>query len=215
MIKFDNIFYQKSDNTINMVKSFGGNKTKRKGRKNFRTKTFSLDDLKASRDENQEYGYVTEKYGDGRYLIMCYDKVSRKAKVRGALRQKCRLDKGGLVLISTREFQDTHSDILYVYTDDDKEKLVNAKVICESFTKTGKLANEEDDFQQEEEDKTYMPDIKSYGSDVDVWDDDEEEGHMNSYAEQEGVNIKTKSKKDTAPNLEELCNDLELDIDDI
>ena len=196
-----------------MVKSSGGNKTKRKGRKNFRTKTYSLDDLKASRDDNQEYGYVTEKYGDGRYLVMCYDKVSRKAKVRGALRQKCRLEKGGLVLISTREFQDTHSDILYVYTDDDKEKLVNAKVICEAFTKTGKLSNEEEDFQ-EEEDESYMPDIKSYGSDVDVWDDDDEEPNIESYAQQQGVDI-NKPKKNKTANLQELCNDLELDIDDI
>ena len=195
-----------------MVKSFGGNKTKRKGRKNFRTKTYSLDDLKASRDDNQEYGYVTDKYGDGRYLVMCYDKVSRKAKVRGALRQKCRLEKGGLVLISTREFQDTHSDILYVYTDDDKEKLVNAKVICEAFTKTGKLSNEEEDFQEEEDD-SYMPDIKSYGSDVDVWDDDEE-SNINSHSEKSNVDI-NKPKKDKTADLQELCNDLELDIDDI
>jgi len=196
-----------------MVKSFGGNKTKRKGRKNFRTKTYSLDDLKASRDDNQEYGYVTDKYGDGRYLVMCYDKVSRKAKVRGALRQKCRLEKGGLVLISTREFQDTHSDILYVYTDDDKEKLVNAKVICEAFTKTGKLSNEEEDFQEEEDD-SYMPDIKSYGSDVDVWDDDEEEPNTKSYDQQQRVDT-NKPKKDKTADLQELCNDLELDIDDI
>ena len=195
-----------------MVKSFGGNKTKRKGRKNFRTKTYSLDDLKASRDDNQEYGYVTDKYGDGRYLVMCYDKVSRKAKVRGALRQKCRLEKGGLVLISTREFQDTHSDILYVYTDDDKEKLVNAKVICEAFTKTGKLSNEEEDFQEEEDD-SYMPDIKYYGSDVDVWDDDEE-SNINSHSEKSNVDI-NKPKKDKTADLQELCNDLELDIDDI
>ena len=196
-----------------MVKSFGGNKTKRKGRKNFRTKTYSLDDLKASRDDNQEYGYVTEKYGDGRYLVMCYDKVSRKAKVRGALRQKCRLEKGGLVLISTREFQDTHSDILYVYTDDDKEKLVNAKVICEAFTKTGKLSNEEEDFQEEEDD-SYMPDIKSYGSDVDVWEDDQAEPDMSSHSEKSNVD-KNKSKKEESADLQELCNDLELDIDDI
>ena len=196
-----------------MVLNKGGNKTKRKGRKNFRTKTYSLDDLKASRDDNQEYGYVTEKYGDGRYLVMCYDKVSRKAKVRGALRQKCRLEKGGLVLISTREFQDTHSDILYVYTDDDKEKLVNAKVICEAFTKTGKLSNEEEDFQEEEDD-SYMPDIKSYGSDVDVWDDDEEEPKINSHSEKSNVDT-NKPKKDKTTDLQELCNDLELDIDDI
>ena len=53
MIKFDNIFHQIIHNIFKMVKSSGGNKTKRKGRKNFRTKTYSLDDLKASRDDNQ------------------------------------------------------------------------------------------------------------------------------------------------------------------
>lgn len=191
-----------------MVKSFGGNKTKRKGRKNFRTKTFSLDDLKASREDNQEYGYVTEKYGDGRYLVMCYDKVSRKAKVRGAIKQKCRLDKGGLVLISTRSFQDTHSDILYVYTDDDKDKLVNANVICESFTKTGALSADQDDFVQEEE-ESYMPDIKSYGSDEEAWGSDES---LNELDTKKPDNSKKEKEKE---KLDELLDDLELDIDDI
>ena len=192
----------------------GGRKAKRKGRKGFRSKTFSLDDLKASPEDNQEYGYVTEKFGDGRFEVLCYDKVSRKATVRGAIQKKCRLDKGGLVLLSLREFQDAKCDILYVYTDEDKEKLVNAGVIDDSFTKSGKLSTEEHEELHEDITESATPDIKSYGSDVEVWDD-EEEGHINSYAEQEGVDIKTKSKKDKSPNLEDLCNHLELDIDDI
>ena len=59
-----------------------------------------------------------------------------------------------------------------------------------------------------------MPDIKSYGSDVDVWDDEDDE-NSSSHPEKEKVDIKTKPKKDKSPDLEELCNDLELDIDDI
>mgnify|MGYP003682090815 CR=1 FL=1 len=191
-----------------MVKNFGGgNKAKRKGRKNFRGKTFSLDDLKASNEDNQEYGYVTEKYGDGRYELMCYDKVTRKATVRGAIKQKCRLDKGGLVLISMRDFQDTHSDILYVYTDDDKEKLVNANVICESFTKTGKLSTEDDDVDNQGDtvmntDNVAKSDIKSYASDEEAWASDESVSDM--------VNV-PKPKN----SLEEVLDELELDIDDI
>lgn len=192
-----------------MVKNFGGgNKAKRKGRKNFRGKTFSLDDLKASSEDNQEYGYVTEKYGDGRYELMCYDKVTRKATVRGSIKQKCRLDKGGLVLISMRDFQDTHSDILYVYTDDDKEKLVNANVICESFTKTGKLSTENDDDVDTQGDTAMNTDnitkvdIKSYGSDEDAWASDESVSDL--------VNVPKPMN-----SLEDVLDELELDIDDI
>lgn len=187
-----------------MVKNFGGgNKAKRKGRKNFRGKTFSLDDLKASNEENQEYGYVTEKYGDGRFELMCYDKVTRKGTVRGAIKQKCRLDKGGLVLISMRAFQDTHSDILYVYTEDDKDKLVNANVICESFTKTGKLSTENDEEPDISPEETPAPiDLKSYGSDEDVWGSDDNTSEI--------VNV-SKPKN----SLDEVLNELELDIDDI
>lgn len=186
-----------------MVKNFGGgNKAKRKGRKNFRGKTFSLDDLKATSEDNQEYGYVTEKYGDGRYELMCYDKVTRKGTVRGAIKQKCRLDKGGLVLISTRGFQDTHSDILYVYTDDDKDKLVNANVICESFTKTGKLSTENEDEPDSVEEPVTKIDVKSYGSDEEVWASDESISDV--------VNAPKPMN-----SLDEVLNELELDIDDI
>ena len=69
-------------------------------------------------------------------FVMCYDKVSRKAKVRALLNKNVDLIKAVLFSFLC-SFQDTHSDILYVYTDDDKDKLVNANVICESFTKTG------------------------------------------------------------------------------
>lgn len=192
-----------------MVKNFGGgNKAKRKGRKNFRGKTFSLDDLKASNEDNQEYGFVTEKYGDGRYELMCYDKVTRKATVRGSIKQKCRLDKGGLVLISMREFQDTHSDILYVYSEDDKEKLVNANIISESFIKTGKLSTENDDDLDNQvdtvmnTDNTAKSDIKSYASEEEAWESDESISEL--------ANV-SKPKN----SLEEVLNELELDIDDI
>ena len=50
-----------------------------------------------------------------------------------------------------------------MYTEEDKEKLINAKVICESFTKTGKLSTEEDsNSESDNDDSMYPPDVKSF-----------------------------------------------------
>ena len=185
-----------------MVINKGGNKGKRKGRKHFRTKTFSLDDLRASKSDNQEYGYITEKYGDGRYNISCYDKVQRLGITRGSLRNKNRLLKGSLVLLSLRDYEDAKCDILYNYSDDDKDKLISAKVLEESFIKTGKLSNED----HKEKDVTSISnptpiilDTQSNGSDT-AWASDG-------------------STKDTGENVNDIQDTIdlcdEINIDDL
>ena len=127
----------------------GGKNTKKKGRKSNRQKTYSLDDLIPSSSDNQEYGYVTEKYGDGRFSIMCYDKVQRLGIVRGAIKQKSRIVKGSLVLLSLRPYEDAKCDILYQYTEEDINKLTRAKSLHISFIKSGKLSTEDDDNDSE------------------------------------------------------------------
>ena len=99
----------------------GGNKSKKQGRKNYRKKTLSLDDL--TKDIGQEYGFVQEKFGDGRYKVMCYDKVLRMGIVRGSIKNSCRIQKGSLVLVSLRDFEEMKCDILYEYLPDDIDKL--------------------------------------------------------------------------------------------
>jgi|TARA_B110000971_G_scaffold18849_1_gene17228 translation initiation factor 1A len=162
-----------------MVFNTGGNKSKRGARKNFRKKTYSLNDLRPSSDDNQQYGYVTDKYGDGRFQVLCYDKVSRLAIVRGAIKKKTRLVSGGFVLLSMRDFEDAKCDIVYVYTDDDTDKLIKNGAVEESFAKDGKLSLEKHDSNMDEGGEVGrnlkpMSDIKSYGSDNEVWADDDD-----------------------------------------
>jgi len=123
------------------TKKFGGGCKKRRGGKRYgRSKTYSLDDLIPSIEDNQVYAHVTQKYGDGRYEIMCYDKVTRLGLLRGSLKNKSRIDKGGLILVSLRDFQDDKCDIIYHYKPDDIEKLQKANKINPIFVKSGKLA---------------------------------------------------------------------------
>ena len=103
-----------------------------------------LDDLIPTSSENQEYGYIMEKYGDGRFSVICYDKVQRLGTVRGAIKQKSRMNKGNLVLLSLRPYEDAKCDILYQYTEDDINKLIRSKSLELSFIKSGTLSTEYD-----------------------------------------------------------------------
>ena len=78
------------------MRNKGGNKTKKKGKKNFRRKTFSLDDLK--KIDGQEYALVERVYGQGRYRLKCYDKISRLGIRRGKLKRFAKIAEGNLVL---------------------------------------------------------------------------------------------------------------------
>lgn len=166
-----------------MVVNKGGNKTKRKGRKNFRVKTYSLDDLKPSPSDNQSYGFINEKYGDGRYKVICYDKVERLGIIRGAIKQKSRVNKGHLVLLSLRPYEDSKCDILYHYTEDDIHKLTKANLIERSFVKTGKLSTQdEDQFNVDNDinnDLLENSDDSSLNESVEAWESDDSQNKSN------------------------------------
>lgn len=122
-----------------MVKNFGGKKTKGKSRKSFRPKIHNFEELK--KIEGQEYGYVNKKFGDGRYELICYDKVSRLGILRGSLRKSARLDVGHLVLVSKRDYQDDKCDIVECYNEEQVDKLIELNEILISFAKEGKHAD--------------------------------------------------------------------------
>lgn len=204
-----------------MVLNKGGNKTKRKGRKNFRVKTFSLDDLKPSLSDNQAYGFINEKYGDGRFKVICYDKVERLGIIRGAIKQKSRVNKGHLVLLSLRPYEDSKCDILYHYTEDDIHKLTKANLIEKSFVRTGKLSTqdeEEVDMGNNDTDNHYFQnsDDSSLDESVEAWASDDSQNTKKSKDEN------NKTDKKYPPNI---INDIrcslniedntELNIDDI
>lgn len=194
-----------------MKNKIGGNQAKKKGRKNTQKKTFSLDDL--IKGKGEEYAYVQDKFGDGRFNVICYDKVSRLGIVRGKIKNYCRIQKSSLVLISIRDFEDGKCDILYEYLPDDIDKLLKNNIISESFIKTGKLASLESnntyaDIKFTEETLNNSDDDKLDTSNV--WESDDEEGiqvnndiPVNNYSVKQDMNIDDNS------------SDEELDIDDI
>ena len=122
-----------------MVKNKGGKKTKSKSRKGFRQKELNIKDLK--KIDDQEYAHVLFEKGDGRYDLICYDKVRRMGILRGTLRRKHRVTKGDLVLISIREFQNDKCDIVGIYTQNDVNRLMKEGEVTKNFVKSGAHTN--------------------------------------------------------------------------
>lgn len=97
-----------------MVKNKGGNKTKGRARKNSRRpRTMNVDDLR--KIDGQEYAHALDKLGDGRFRLICYDKVARLGILRGTLKRFARCDRGAFVLVSIRDFEDSKCDIIHIY----------------------------------------------------------------------------------------------------
>tara|TARA_B110000977_G_scaffold12429_1_gene15847 strand:- start:3111 stop:3584 length:474 start_codon:yes stop_codon:yes gene_type:complete len=143
-----------------MVKNKGGKKTKGKSRKTFRMKELSIKDLK--KVDGQEYAHVLSVFGDGRFELMCYDKKKRLGILRGSLRRTSRINKGALVLISIREFQDNKCDIIACYSQTDSDKLIKEREVFYSFVKSGELIqNLKDDFADAESEDEVVNDNHS------------------------------------------------------
>ena len=68
---------------------------------------------------------------------MCYDKVKRLGILRGTLKRKVRLDKGDIVLVSKRDFQDSKVDIIAKFTEEEVTKLVLINEMTTSFIESG------------------------------------------------------------------------------
>jgi len=188
------------------MKNKGGNQAKKKGRKNLQRKTYSLDDL--VKGPGEDYAYVQDKFGDGRFRVICYDKVTRLGIVRGKIKNSCRMLRGSLALVSIREYEDTKCDIMYEYQPDDIDKLLKNNIISESFIKTGTLAAKTEEHTYD--DIKFTEDIlKDNESDKSsTWDSDEEDR----------VNIDIPDKKSNIKdflNIESDGENEQLDIDDI
>tara|TARA_B100000925_G_C22007208_1_gene474249 strand:+ start:1915 stop:2484 length:570 start_codon:yes stop_codon:yes gene_type:complete len=189
------------------MKNKGGNQAKKKGRKNIQRKTYSLDDL--IKGPGEDYAYVQDKFGDGRFRVICYDKVTRLGIVRGKIKNSCRMLKGSLALVSIREYEDTKCDIIYEYLPDDIDKLLKNNIISESFVKTGTMLsnnndNNYDDIKFTEE--TIEDDQKSQNSDT--WESDDENIVNTDHT------IKKNNIKDFM-NIDSESDNEQLDIDDI
>lgn len=116
-----------------MVKNiYGGNKHKSQGRK-FTVKVSHK--LRISEVEGEIYAVVTKMLGNAMFYCHCIDNVVRLGHIRGKFSGRGKRDNivelGKWVLIGEREWEDKakkdkiNCDLLEVYNDLDKEKLVD------------------------------------------------------------------------------------------
>jgi len=119
-----------------MVKNVhGGNKHKSQARKNT-TKTSAK--LRIAISEGELYAIVTKMLGNGMFTGHCIDNVSRLCHIRGKFSGRGKRDNiveaGKWVLVGEREWdigstgdksvKKLKADLLEVYSDSDKEKLI-------------------------------------------------------------------------------------------
>lgn len=73
-------------------------------------------------DEGQKYGIVQELLGSGRVKVLCEDSQVRMGRIRGAMRKygnKVLIERGDLVIVALREFEDDKLDVVHKYNYDE------------------------------------------------------------------------------------------------
>jgi translation initiation factor IF-1 len=161
-------------------------------------------------DEEQEFGVIVRKYGNGLMDLMISkgpkDTPSRAlGKVRGALKKRrVRFEEGSLLIVSRRDFE--HSDrvlgedggrpmvdILHCYHPDHRRYLINDRVVHPSFKQySNKLAGGEDE--------------------KDDGDDDSDDGFTGGY---KFDNRTAEEIRDSAAAIEEDKRNIKTMIDDL
>jgi len=82
-------------------------------------------------EDGQEFGVVIKMLGNGRLNVLCSDNIQRIAKIRGSMRKgtgKTIVEKGDLVLISRRDFEEDKVDIIHKYNHEEASILIRADV---------------------------------------------------------------------------------------
>ena len=114
-----------------MVKNFGGNKSKRQGRK-FSSQT-SNKGLRVSKDPAELYAIVTKMCGGPLCDVRCIDAIERRCVIRNKFRGRGKrgniISVGTWLLVGLRDWEvvkkdkKQQCDLLEVYNDGEKERL--------------------------------------------------------------------------------------------
>ena len=95
---------------------------KKRGSRN--QKNREIEDL----EDGQEYALVREMMGNGRLRVLMPDGELKMARIPGSMRKykrKCLIERGDLVVVSTRDFEPSKADVLHKYTFDEAMMLLN------------------------------------------------------------------------------------------
>ena len=77
------------------------------------------------KDDEQEYGTITNILGDFRYdLNVPNTGKDVRGRLRGSIRRRTRIKLGDCVLFSYRDYDEKVVDIIHAYNDDERVKLM-------------------------------------------------------------------------------------------
>ena len=93
----------------------GGNKHK-KMKNNSNSDEITQNDLILKSGKEQDYGKIEKILGNGRFNLLCNDKITRLGIIRGKMRKRNWVNMGSIVLYSIREYEKDKVDIIHVYS---------------------------------------------------------------------------------------------------
>tara|TARA_B110001454_G_C12699596_1_gene426001 strand:- start:297 stop:782 length:486 start_codon:yes stop_codon:yes gene_type:complete len=75
------------------------------------------------KEDGQEYAQAVRMLGNGRLEALCFDGRTRLAIIRGKMRKKVWINKGDIILVGIRDFEDKKCDVMQKYTPDEARQL--------------------------------------------------------------------------------------------
>ena len=79
------------------------------------------------KEEGQEYAQVLKMLGNGRLEAYCFDGKKRQCHIRGKMRKKVWVNKGDIILLGLRDYQDNKADVIAKYKPDEIRELKRLK----------------------------------------------------------------------------------------
>jgi translation initiation factor 1A len=89
-------------------------------------------------DEGQEFAYVQDMLGNGRLRALCNDGSIRVGRIAGSLRKyskKVIIERGDLILITKRDFEQDKVDVVGKYTNEQVNAFLKRRLLPDNITK--------------------------------------------------------------------------------
>ena len=108
------------------------------------------------KEDGQEYGQVVRILGGLQLEVFCYDGTTRIAHIRGKMRKRNWIKIGDIILVSLRDFQDGHADVIHKYQYEEAKSLKTYKELpsnarlCEGFMDLSTKTNDDCAFEFDE-----------------------------------------------------------------
>ena len=100
-----------------MPKNVKGGSKHKKMKNNSNSDEITQNDLILKSGKEQDYGKVEKILGNGRFSLLCNDKITRLGIIRGNMRKRNWVNMGSIVLYSIREYEKDKVDIIHVYNN--------------------------------------------------------------------------------------------------